>query len=108
LIKLAEAFETDARFSRVKALRVRTNFVTRNGSRQLQRMADHLHFEFIRDDQPESFWGRLHDFGENFLVWALIRTFNPADARATSVFYIAREVNAGIWRVMPAARRADT
>ena len=81
LAKLAGLFETDARFAHVKALRGQTIFVMGRGAEQLRRFVGRLHFEVQDPEKPPSLFKRLHDQGENLLLWALVRTFNPGGLR---------------------------
>lgn len=73
---LAEALQADPRFQGVVAIHVITSFVVHGGARQLERFAHRLHFEMHDPRTPPSIGRRLHDLGENILVWGLIRTFN--------------------------------
>ena len=81
LAALADTFEKDNRFDSVKALRGRTTLVTQRGDKQLQRLAARLHFEKIDSQTQPTLLTKLHDLGENLLVWALVHTFNPGGLR---------------------------
>lgn len=73
---LAAALEIDRRFDDVKAFRAQSVIVASRGIEQMQRFASRLHFDLLDDDR-RSAWKRVHDMGENILVWALVRTYNP-------------------------------
>jgi ceramide glucosyltransferase len=93
---LAEVIENDVRFEGITAIRARSAVTPRGGVRQLQRFADRMHFELREPPARAGFWSRLHDLGENLLLWALVRTFNPGGLRGAklmrrrSEFWISR------------------
>ena len=95
LATLMAAFERDRRFDAVKAIRGQTVLVSR-GSSQFQRFARRLHFDAI-EPNPPSVWKRMHHIGENILLWAMVRTFNPGGLRSTKFtrkrrwIYMSRE-----------------
>ncbi|MDB5298831.1 MAG: hpnI [Phycisphaerales bacterium] len=88
LSKLAVAFETDPRFEAVRAVRGTSVLGTREGGRQMERVADRLHFDMIDPGVSPTLIARLHTAGENLLIWALVWTFNPAGLRTAR---LARE-----------------
>ena len=79
---LCRAVEADPELGRCKALRARTTFGPRNGVGQLVKVAARLHMELIDIPVHRSAMTRLHDLGENMLVWALLYTFNPGGLRS--------------------------
>ena len=98
LAMLAQVVEQDPRFDGIEAFRARSNVTPRGGVRQLQRFADRMHFELREPPGNSSIVKRLHDLGENLLVWALIRTYNPGGLRGAklvrhrSEFWISRKM----------------
>jgi hypothetical protein len=78
LCQLADHIGSEPSLDGVEALRARTAFVARNRMRKLLRIARAYGFDTATSSAAGPFRKRLHDFGENFFVWALAWTFNPA------------------------------
>jgi len=97
LALLAQALEKDERLNGIEVFRARSSVTPRGGVRMLQRLGDRMHFEMREPVEKETLIKRLHDLGENLLVWALIRTFNPGGLRGAklmrhrSEFWISRK-----------------
>jgi hypothetical protein len=79
LAALAVHIEADARWREARALRADAAFLSRIGAFQMSRVARRHGFEAVA--VPPSIGGRLHAFGENFLLWGLARAYNPPALR---------------------------
>jgi hypothetical protein len=73
---LACYIEIDPAWRDIKALHAESALSSRLGVSEMIRLA-HL-YGFEAPGTPRSFLQRLHDFGDDFLLWGLARTFNPA------------------------------
>lgn len=73
---LAEYIESTPAWRDVRALRGDAVLSSRLGAPQVRRVAHRYGFERVQID-PTVF-RRLHDLGENFVLWGLARAFNPA------------------------------
>jgi hypothetical protein len=78
-LELLAAHLADDAYGDVKALRGEASFGSRLGRRQMARVARRFGFELLQGAPPLS--RRFRFFWENFLVWGLIRTFNPGGLR---------------------------
>lgn len=78
---LADAMQRDERLKEIDAIFGTSVFTPKGGAAQVTRFTGRLHFE--THDQPEelSLGKRVHRWGENILIWALLRTFNPGGLR---------------------------
>jgi ceramide glucosyltransferase len=97
LAMLAQTPEKDERLKGIQVFRARSNVTPRGGVRMLQRLAERMHCELREPPQHGGLGTKLHDLGENLLVWALVRTFNPGGLRGAklmrkrSEFWISRK-----------------
>ncbi|MDB5291524.1 MAG: hopanoid biosynthesis associated glycosyl transferase protein HpnI [Phycisphaerales bacterium] len=80
--KLAVAFESDPRFEGVRAIRGTSVLGSRGTANPMERLARRLHFDVVDPATSPTLFARLHQAGENLLVWALTWTFNPAGLRS--------------------------
>ncbi len=64
------------------AIRARTPFVSRGNGRAMQRISAGYGFEPVPRAGSGGALGRLHEFGENILIWALVRAYNPGGLKA--------------------------
>ncbi len=74
---LARHLEHDPAWRDVQAIHACITFGNRRRRAQIRRAASHFGFDLIEDGVPAG----LHEFGENFLIWALTRAFNPGALR---------------------------
>jgi ceramide glucosyltransferase len=94
---LAIAVRSDERLTKVQAFIADSVFTPRRGFAAIRRVAGRLGFEVHDPARPEGILHRLHDWGENLLIWALLRTFNPAGLHGAKLvrerhrFWISRE-----------------
>jgi ceramide glucosyltransferase len=97
LRELAVAIQTDPRLRRAKAFGGTAVFASRGGAPQVAKMASRFGFEWIADTRKRSVLRRIHDFFQNFLVFGLEWTFNPAGLRGKGflrpreALYMSRE-----------------
>jgi hypothetical protein len=73
---LALYIETDPAWRRVKALHAESPLSMRLGESEMARLVQMYGFE--TPPGPRSLLRRLHDLGDDFLLWGLARAFNPA------------------------------
>lgn len=73
---LALHIETDPAWRGIKALHAESALSTRLGGSEMARLVQIYGFETL--PAPRSRLQRLHDFGDDFLLWGLARAFNPA------------------------------
>lgn len=98
LRELAAHLHADPSLGRIAALWGRAAFVPQNRIPQLLRAARSLGFETVEATTTPAWPTRLHDFCENFLLWALAWTFNPDMLRRQGVrrkrleLWMSREV----------------
>ena len=78
---LADAMQRDARLKGIDAIFGTSVFTPKGGAAQVTRFTGRLHFETHDEPDELSFGKRLHRWGENILIWALLRTFNPGGLR---------------------------
>ena len=78
---LADAMGRDARLKDIDAIFGTSVFTPKGGSAQVTRFTGRLHFETHDEPIELSLGKRLHRWGENILIWALLRTFNPGGLR---------------------------
>ncbi len=71
--------------TQIKAFHGHSLFVARHGSDHASRIASRMGFEVMPAAPPTSWLGRLHDRGEDLLVWGLAWTFNPMSVRGKSL-----------------------
>lgn len=72
----SEYVEHEPSWRVVQAVRAETALPARLGALQIGRVFQRYGFEPVPTDS--SFLGRLHGFGECFVLWGLTRAFNPA------------------------------
>ncbi len=75
---LAEHLEQDPAWKQVRGIHACVAFGNRRRREQIRRAAEHFGFELIGDDAPPKGW---HELGEDFLIWAFTRAFNPGALR---------------------------
>jgi hypothetical protein len=81
LCELADYIAFEPSLGRIVALRARTAFVPRPRIPKLLRIARAYGFDTVETPGIDPLWRRIHDFWENFLIWSLAWTFNPAALR---------------------------
>jgi hypothetical protein len=81
LAEVADHLESDPSLHGVAALRARTAFVSRRRVRKLLRIAQAFGFDTAVSARPDPLPEQLGAFWQNFLIWALAWTFNPATLR---------------------------
>jgi YkoP domain len=81
LCELAEYIEFEPALAGIVALRARTALVPKKRLGKLLRIVRAYGFDTVARDAPDSLGTRVHDFWENFLIWALAWTFNPTARR---------------------------
>ena len=74
---LARHLARDEQCQSFVAIRARATFGSRRQAAQLRRAAARFGFEMVEDGPPN----RLHEMGEDILIWAFARAFNPAALR---------------------------
>jgi hypothetical protein len=79
LAAVAAHLERDARWREARALRADAAFLSRIGGPQMARVARRHGFEAVATRPTVA--GRVHAFGENFLLWGLARAYNPPALR---------------------------
>jgi hypothetical protein len=79
LSALAAYIVRDPRWREMRALRADAAFLSRIGGSQMSRVARRHGFESVA--VTPSIAGRVHAFGENFLLWGLARAYNPPALR---------------------------
>ena len=82
---LADAVQRDDRLKEIDAIFGTSVFTPKGGAAQVTRFTGRLHFETHDEPDGLSFGKRLHRWGENLLIWALLRTFNPGGLRNTKL-----------------------
>ena len=75
LAALALYVETDPAWRDIPAFHAEAGLSTRLGSAQVQRVVQRYGFE--RTKSERSLFRRVHDIGDDFLLWGLARAFNP-------------------------------
>jgi len=75
---LAEHLEQDPAWREVRGIHACVVFGSRRRREQIRRAAEHFGFELIDDGASAK---GLHELGEDFLIWALTRAFNPGALR---------------------------
>jgi ceramide glucosyltransferase len=82
ITSLAAFARQDRRFDDIRAVRANLALIPRRASnRQILQLAKHLHFDVIESEAPPSRLRKLHELGEDLLIWALIKVFNPGGLR---------------------------
>jgi YkoP domain len=82
LCELADYIEFEPALAGIVALRARTALVPEKRLGKLLRIVRAFGFDTVARDAPDSLGTRVHDFWENFLIWALAWTaFNPTARR---------------------------
>jgi hypothetical protein len=76
LAALALYVETDPAWRDIPAFHAEAGLSTRLRSAQVQRVVQRYGFE--KTTSERSLFRRVHDFGDDFLLWGLARAFNPA------------------------------
>jgi len=74
---LARHLEHDPAWRDIRAVHACLTFGSRRRRAQLRRFAARFGFDLIEEGAP----GGLHERGEDFLIWALTRAFNPMALR---------------------------
>ena len=74
---LARHLAQDPQCRSLVAIRARVTFGSRRQASQIRRAAAHFGFEMVDGGPPNG----LHEFGEDMLIWAFARAFNPAALR---------------------------
>lgn len=77
LRELAHCLESDPSWDGVHAIHACVNFGSRRRRWQIQRVAARFGFELVPNDMSCG----LHEWGEDILIWAFARAFNPAALR---------------------------
>lgn len=75
---LAQHLERDPAWKDIRGIHACVTFGSRRRLCQIRRAAAGFGFELLEDGAPTE---SLHDRGEDFLIWALTRAFNPAALR---------------------------
>jgi hypothetical protein len=75
---LARHLNEEEAWREVKGIHACVTFGSRRRRWQIRRAAARFGFELIEDGTPVA---GLHEFGEDFLIWAFARAFNPAALR---------------------------
>ncbi|HXE55383.1 MAG TPA: bacteriohopanetetrol glucosamine biosynthesis glycosyltransferase HpnI [Tepidisphaeraceae bacterium] len=78
---LAAAAQTDPRLMDLPLFGGTAVFASREGEKTVDRVVSRFGFEWVEVPPRNSLFQRLHDFGENFLFWGLMRAFNPGGLR---------------------------
>ena len=84
--QLAVASQRDARLLAAKAFGADAVFVSRNGDQPVAKVLAHFGFESVTPDRKPTVWKKIHQFGENFLLLALLWAFNPSGMKGKSFF----------------------
>lgn len=84
--QLAVASQHDYRLLAAKAFGADATFVSRNGNEPVAKVLAHFGFERVTPDRKPTVWGKIHQFGENFLLFALLWAFNPSGMKGKSFF----------------------
>jgi hypothetical protein len=92
LSRLACHITSEPSLGRIEALRARTAFVSGNRTGKLLRIARAYGFDTVHTAGPCSAWRRAHDFWENFFIWGLAWTFNPAALRGKGLLRLRCEI----------------
>lgn len=74
---LARHLAHDLQCQSLVAIRARVTFGSRRQAAQIRRAAARFGFEMVDAGSPN----RLHELGEDILIWAFARAFNPAALR---------------------------
>lgn len=90
--ELAEHVRRDERCHEIPALRAELPFGSRNAERALKRLTRYFGVEILEPPRPTGLRARMHAFGRNLLLWALIWTFNPGSLKGRGLFKQCREV----------------
>jgi hypothetical protein len=75
---LAEHLEQDPAWREVRGIHACLVFGSRRRRDQIRRVAEGFGFELVGDAAPVK---GLHELGEDFLIWAFTRAFNPGALR---------------------------
>lgn len=75
---LAQHLEHDPEWKDIRGIHACVTFGSQRRRWQIRRAAARFGFELIEDGAPAK---GLHEFGEDFLIWAFTRAFNPAALR---------------------------
>jgi hypothetical protein len=75
LAALALYVETDPAWRDIPAFHAEAGLSTRLGAAQVQRVVERYGFE--KTTAERSLFRRVHDIGDDFLLWGLARAFNP-------------------------------
>jgi hypothetical protein len=92
LEELARYAAAHPEVARAKAIRGRLAFSLRQGRRQLNRLGAHYGFDVFDDTRPPTLLSRLHDAGENILLWLILWAYNPASIRYSRFLRPRREM----------------
>lgn len=84
--QLAVAAQKDPRLLGAKAFGADAVFVSRKGDEPVAKVLAHFGFEWVTPDRKPTVWKKLHQFGENFLLLALLWAFNPSGMKGKSFF----------------------
>lgn len=95
LSELSGHIKSEPSFDGIVALRARTALVPRNRLQKLLRIARAYGFDTVTSDAPNPLVTRVHDFCENFFIWALAWTFNPTALRRAETGCFARDASCG-------------
>jgi ceramide glucosyltransferase len=66
---------------RIRAFMAQTAFDGRNGNGKATATIERLGFQKARHERPMTLGRRVHDLGEDLLLWGLRRAYNPASRR---------------------------
>ncbi|HET6251577.1 MAG TPA: bacteriohopanetetrol glucosamine biosynthesis glycosyltransferase HpnI [Tepidisphaeraceae bacterium] len=99
MASLAAFSRQDRRFDGIKAVRSNLALIPRRSiDRQIRQLASRLHFDLIKNETASTRLHRLHELGEDILIWALIKAFNPGGLRRGKIkrvrhsFFISRDM----------------
>jgi hypothetical protein len=84
--QLAVAAQRDPRLLGARAFGADAVFVSRNGDEPVAKVLAHFGFEWVTPDRKPTVWKKIHRFGENFLMFALLWAFNPSGMKGKSFF----------------------
>jgi hypothetical protein len=81
-VLLAAWLEAHPEHKDVVAVRALTPFVSHDNARAMERISAGYRFEPVARPVRSGLLQRLHDLGENLLIWSLVWTYNPGGLRA--------------------------
>lgn len=81
-VLLAAWLEAHPERDDIVAVRALTPFVSHGNARAMERISAGYRFEPVARPARYGFLRRLHDLGENLLIWGLVWTYNPGGLRA--------------------------